>query len=83
MRNMDRPTAICRGLYCADHLLHSVEINPGQRGLAEDQLPQNCSCRVYLGIGGYTKSRVAVEPFADAYRPSLAVPVIDAGAPPA
>lgn len=80
---MDRPTPICRGLYCADHLLHSVYMHPGQRGLADDQLPQNCSCRVYLGIGGYTKSRVAVEPFADAYRPSLAVPVIGAGAPPA
>jgi len=80
---MDRPTPICRGLYCADHLLHSVDIHPGQRGLAEYRLLQNCSCRVYLGIGGYTKSRVAVEPFADAYRPSLAVPVIDAGAPPA
>ncbi len=80
---MDRPTPICRGLYCADHLLHSVYMHPGQRGLAEDRLLQNCSCRVYLGIGGYTKSRVAVGPFADAYRPSLAVPVIDAGAPPA
>ena len=78
---MDRLTPICRGLYCADHLLHSVDIHLGQRGLAENQLPQNRSCRVYLGIGGYTESRVPAGPFADAYQPSLAVPVIDAGAP--
>ncbi len=53
---MDRPAAICPGIYCTDHLLHSVDVRPGQRGLAEDQHPHNRRCRVYRGIGGYIES---------------------------
>ena len=78
---MDRPAAICPGIYCTDHLLHSVDVRPGQRGLAEGQHPHNLRYRVYRGIGGYIESCVPVRRFADAYRPSLAVPLIEAGAP--